>query len=95
MIFTQKCKLYMEQLIEQLKSQIIEALNFEDLTPADIETDAPLFGEGLGLDSIDALELIMLMDREYGIKLADPKQGKAIFRSVRTMAEYIHEHRTK
>ena len=85
----------MEQLIEQLKSQIIEALNFEDLTPADIETDAPLFGEGLGLDSIDALELIMLMDREYGIKLADPKQGKAIFRSVRTMAEYIHEHRTK
>ena len=85
----------MEQPIEQLKSQIIEALNFEDLTPADIETDAPLFGEGLGLDSIDALELIMLMDREYGIKLADPKQGKLIFRSVRTMAEYIQEHRTK
>lgn len=85
----------MEQLIEQLKSQIIEALNFEDLTPADIETDAPLFGEGLGLDSIDALELIMLMDREYGIKLADPKEGKAIFRSVRTMAEYIQQHRTK
>ena len=85
----------MEQLIEQLKSQIIEALNFEDLTPANIETDAPLFGEGLGLDSIDALELIMLMDREYGIKLADPKQGKLIFRSVRTMAEYIQEHRTK
>jgi acyl carrier protein len=85
----------MEQLIEQLKSQIIEALNFEDMTPADIDTDAPLFGEGLGLDSIDALELIMLMDREYGIKLADPKQGKAIFSSVRTMAEYIREHRTK
>jgi len=85
----------MEQLIEQLKSQIIEALNFEDMTPTDIDTDAPLFGEGLGLDSIDALELIMLMDREYGIKLADPKQGKAIFSSVRTMAEYIREHRTK
>ena len=85
----------MEQLIEQLKSQIIEALNFDDMTPADIDTDAPLFGEGLGLDSIDALELIMLMDREYGIKLADPKQGKAIFSSVRTMAEYIREHRTK
>ena len=85
----------MEQLIEQLKSQIIEALNFEDLTPADIETDAPLFGEGLGLDSIDALELIMLLDREYGIKLTDPKQGKTIFRSVRTMAEYIQANRTK
>ena len=85
----------MEQLIEKLKSQIIEALNFEDMSPADIDTDAPLFGEGLGLDSIDALELIMLMDREYGIKLADPKQGKAIFRSVRTMAEYIQANRTK
>ena len=57
----------MEQLIEQLKAQIIEALNFEDMTPADIDAEAPLFGEGLGLDSIDALELIMLMDREYGI----------------------------
>ena len=85
----------MEQLIEQLKAQIIEALNFEDMTPADIDTDAPLFGEGLGLDSIDALELIMLMDREYGIKLADPKTGKEIFQSVRKMAEYIQAHRTK
>ena len=85
----------MEQLIEQLKSQIIEALNFEDMTPTDIETDAPLFGEGLGLDSIDALELIMLMDREYGIKLSDPKEGKAIFRSVRTMAEFIQANRKK
>ena len=85
----------MEQLIEQLKAQIIDALNFEDMTPADIDTDAPLFGEGLGLDSIDALELIMLMDREYGIKLADPKAGKAIFQSVRTKAECIQEHRTK
>ena len=66
----------MEQLIEQLKAQIIEALNFEDMTPADIDTDSPLFGEGLGLDSIDALELIMLMDREYGIKLADQRQVK-------------------
>ena len=82
----------MEQLIEQLKAQIIEALNFEDMTPADIDAEAPLFGEGLGLDS---LELIMLMDREYGIKLADPKQGKAIFASVRTMAEYIQANRTK
>lgn len=85
----------MEQLIEKLKEQIIEALSFEDLTPADIDADAPLFGTGLGLDSIDALELIMLLDREYGIKLADPKQGKQIFKSVRTMAEYIDANRTK
>ena len=91
------CKItnYMEQLIEQLKQQIIESLNFEDMTPADIDADAPLFGEGLGLDSIDALELIMLLDREYGIKLADPKAGKAIFKSVRTMAEYIQANRAK
>lgn len=85
----------MEQLIEQLKQQIIEALNFEDMTPADIDADAPLFGEGLGLDSIDALELIMLLDREYGIKLADPKAGKEVFLSVRAMAEYIQTNRTK
>ena len=85
----------MEQLIEQLKQQIIEALNFEDMPPADIDADAPLFGEGLGLDSIDALELIMLLDREYGIKLADPKAGKEVFRSVRAMAEYIQTNRTK
>ena len=85
----------MEELILTLKEQIIKALNLEDLTPADIDDDAPLFGEGLGLDSIDALELIVLMERAYGIKLADPKQGREIFRSVRVMAEYIAANRTK
>ena len=85
----------MEELILQLKEQIIEVLNFEDMTPADIETDAPLFGEGLGLDSIDALELIVLLDKGYGIKLADPKAGKEVFKSVRVMAEYIQANRTK
>ena len=85
----------MEELILELKQQIIEVLNFEDMAPADIETDAPLFGEGLGLDSIDALELIVLMDKGYGIKLADPKAGKEVFKSVRVMAEYIQANRTK
>lgn len=85
----------MEELINQLKEQIIEALNLEDLTPADIDADAPLFGEGLGLDSIDALELIVLLEREYGIKLKDAAAGKEVFRSVRVMAEYVSEHRTK
>ena len=85
----------MEELILELKQQIIEVLNFEDMTPADIETDAPLFGEGLGLDSIDALELIVLLDKGYGIKLADPKAGKEVFKSVRVMAEYISKNRTK
>jgi acyl carrier protein len=54
-----------------------------------------LFGEGLGLDSIDALELIVLMEKQYGIKLANPAEGKAIFKNIRTMAEYIREHRKK
>ena len=85
----------MEELIETLKRQVIEALNLEDLTPADIDIDAPLFGEGLGLDSIDALELIMILEKDYGIKLQSPAQGKEIFKSIRTMAEYIQQHRTK
>ena len=85
----------METLKHQLKAQIIEALNLEDLQPEDIQNDQPLFGEGLGLDSIDALELIVLLDKQYGIKLANPKEGKAIFQSIDSMAEYIAAHRTK
>lgn len=85
----------MEELIKQLKQQIIEVLNLEDVAGEDIDNDAPLFGEGLGLDSIDALELIVLLEKNYGIKLSDASQGKEIFKSVRTMAEYIAEHRTK
>lgn len=85
----------MEKLIVELKEKIIEALNLEEMTPDDIDTDAALFGDGLGLDSIDALELIVLMEKNYGIKLANPAEGKAIFKSVRTIAEYVNEHRTK
>lgn len=66
----------METLITNLKNQIIEALNLEDMTANDIDNQAPLFGEGLGLDSIDALELIVLLEREYGIKLTNPAEGK-------------------
>ena len=80
----------MENLETKLKSQLIEALNLEEMTPEDIDTEAPLFGdEGLGLDSIDALEIILLLDKEYGIKLANPAEGKKVFYSVRTMADYI------
>ena len=85
----------MEELIQQLKTNIIEVLNLEDMTPDDIENDAPLFGEGLGLDSIDALELIVMMEKEYGIKLKNPAEGKEIFKSINVMAQYISEHRTK
>ena len=78
-----------EELIEQLKTQIIEALSLEDITPEDIDPDAPLFVEGLGLDSIDAIELILLLERQYGIRIEDPKKRKEILTSVRTMAQLI------
>lgn len=85
----------MEELINTLKEQIIEVLNLEDLTPEDIDAQASLFGEGLGLDSIDALELIVLMEREYGIKLTNPVEGKAIFSSVASIADYVSKNRKK
>ena len=86
----------MEELILELKERIIDALNLEEMTPEDIDADAPLFGEdGLGLDSIDALELIVLLEKKDGIKLQDPKDGKKVFKSVRVMAEFIQANRTK
>jgi len=80
------------ELKEKLKSQIILFLNLTDLTPADIKDDEPLFGDGLGLDSIDSLELIVLLKREYGIDIKDPKVGRKVLVDVNTMAEYIQEN---
>lgn len=85
----------METLINELKDKIIEVLNLEEVRPGDIDADAPLFGDGLGLDSIDALELIVLMEKDYGIKLANAAAGKEVFKSVKSMAEYISANRTK
>ena len=85
----------MNELVLELKELIIEALNLEEMTPADIENDAPLLGEGLGLDSIDALELIVLLEKNYGIRLANPSEGKAIFKSINTIAEYVEKNRKK
>ncbi|MFI5161493.1 MAG: phosphopantetheine-binding protein [Sphingobacteriales bacterium] len=79
------------ELKEKLKSQIILFLNLTDLTPADIKDDEPLFGDGLGLDSIDSLELIVLLKREYGIDIKDPKVGRKVLVDVNTMAEYIQQ----
>ena len=79
----------MENLKTALKEQIIEALNLEDMTVDEISNSEPLFGDGLGLDSIDALELIVLLEREYGIKMDDASQGKTVLKSVDTMAEFI------
>ncbi len=85
----------MEELTQKLKAQIIEALNLEEINPEDINNDDPLFGDGLGLDSIDALELIVLLEKEYGIKLKDASEGKQIFQNISVMAKYISENRTK
>lgn len=82
----------MQELKQELKAKIIENLNLEDFTVEDIADNDPLFGEGLGLDSIDALELIVMLDKDYGIKIADPKQGKDIFESIETMAKFIKEN---
>lgn len=81
-----------EEIIPQLKELIIKQLNLEGVTPESFDSDMPLFGEGLGLDSIDAIELSVLLDRNFGLKLADPKEGRKIFQSVRTMAQYVYEN---
>jgi acyl carrier protein len=72
-----------------LKSKIIESLKLQDITPEQIDDDAPLFGTGLGLDSIDALELVVLLEKEYGIVIKDIEEGRPAFRSVKTLAEFI------
>jgi len=82
----------MNKLMANLKRQIIAQLNLKDLKPEDIGDDQPLFVEGLGLDSIDALELIVLLQQEYKIKLSNAEEGPRVFYSVKTIAEYITAH---
>jgi acyl carrier protein len=83
------------ELKQQLKKQIVEFLNLTSVNPADIKDDEPLFGEGLGLDSIDSIELIVLLGREYGINIQDPKEGRKVLVDINTMVAYIEQHRTK
>ncbi|HLO69526.1 MAG TPA: phosphopantetheine-binding protein [Flavipsychrobacter sp.] len=83
----------MEDLKLTLKQQIIESLNLQGMTPADIDDNAPLFGDGLGLDSIDSLELMVLLERNYGIKIEDAREGRKVLESVASMAAYIEQNR--
>jgi acyl carrier protein len=86
----------MEDLILKLKKEIISELSVENMTPEEMDAEAPLFGEGgLGLDSIDVLELVVLLDKNYGIKIRAPKEGPKIFYSIKTIAEYILDHQKK
>ena len=80
---------------QQLKKQIITFLNLTGMEPDDIKDEAPLFGDGLGLDSIDSLELIVLLNREYGIFIKDPKEGRKVLVNINTMVDYIEKNRTK
>ena len=81
-----------EELILKLKRLIIDRLKLEDTSPGDIGTDDPLFGEGLGLDSIDALELVLGLEKEYGVIIPDAEVGQKVFQSVRTIAQYVAEN---
>jgi acyl carrier protein len=83
------------ELKQQVKEQIIQFLNLTTLKAEDIKDDEPLFGEGLGLDSIDSIELIVLLSREYGITIQDPKEGRKILTDINTMVSYIEKNRTK
>ena len=91
----------MNELIATLKEEIIEVLNLEGMTPDGIDDNAPLFNggdpsvAGLGLDSIDALELIVVLDKNYGIKLKSPAEGQTVFKSINCIADYIQKNRTK
>jgi acyl carrier protein len=84
----------MDILISELKTRIIEALRLEDISPDQIDDDAPLFGTGLGLDSIDALELVVMLENYYGIVIKDMEVGRPAFKSVRTLAAFVQAKRT-
>ncbi|MDR2261379.1 MAG: phosphopantetheine-binding protein [Azoarcus sp.] len=85
----------LDELVHEIKIFIIEVLGLEDVTPGDIDQDAPLFGDGLGLDSIDSLELGVGLQKRYGLKIsAESDETRRIFASVRALAEYVAAHRT-
>jgi len=83
----------MDGLLEKLKTELIEQLNLEDMEPDEIDADAALFGDGMGLDSIDALEIIVLLEKEYDIKISDPREGKDIMYSLNSLAKFIESNR--
>jgi acyl carrier protein len=85
----------MEDVLNTLKNQIISTLKLTDVKPEDINVDEPLIGGSLGLDSIDTLELLVMLEREYGVTVQDVNVGRTVFSSVRSLAEYVEQHRSK
>jgi acyl carrier protein len=84
----------MDNLLRELKTKIIESLRLEDISPDQIDDDAPLFGTGLGLDSIDALELVVMLEQNYGIVIKDIEEGRPAFQSVRALSAFVQAKRT-
>lgn len=81
-----------EELIEELKVKVVEALNLEDIAPEDIDPDQSLFDEGLGLDSIDALEIVVMLEKDYGIAIKETEVTKQAFASIRSLATFVSEN---
>jgi acyl carrier protein len=85
----------LEEIKSRLKKTMIEQLSLEDLEPSDIEDDGELFGEGLGLDSLDAVEIVVLLQRHFGVEIKTADQSREVFRSINTLARYILNHRNQ
>lgn len=83
----------MDTLANELKTRIIESLRLQDITPEQIDDDAPLFGAGLDLDSIDALELVVMLEKHYGIVIKDIEEGRPAFRSISALAAFVQAKR--
>jgi acyl carrier protein len=85
----------MDQFVSELKARIIETLKLQDITPDQVDDNAPLFGSGLGLDSIDALELVVMLEKHYGIVIKDIEEGRPAFASIRSLADFIRAKQSK
>jgi len=84
-----------EVLKKELKQHIVKYLNLLHVTPEQIEDEMPMFGEGLGLDSIDSIELVVMLEREYGLRIEDPKEGRKILTNINSMVEFIEQKKAE